>query len=253
MQQWFLPVGLVLAILFALAAPDPGRALNATGLVTALVPLIFLINGYQTRLDMLSLGGRFLAVLASGAVLGLLLSPFLGLAAATLLGLPAAAALGLVVMASMPPTLSSGVILVENAGGHTLWAMLLTILLNLAGIFTIPFMLDLTLEAGAEVAVAPWPLLWRLLGASARPRAAAVRARWVAAPAARAQGAGLGPLRAIVMHHPGGMDVDVGLTRNAARTDRGRAGADRGRVAAGARRPARPVRRCRSRPAPGSR
>jgi sodium/bile acid cotransporter 7 len=150
MQQWFLPVGLVLAILLALAAPGPGTALNGTGLVIGLVPLIFLVNGYQTRLDMLSLGGRFLAVLASGAGIGLLLSPFLGLAAAALLGLPAAAALGLVVMASMPPTLSSGVILVENAGGHTLWAMLLTILLNLAGIFTIPFMLDLTLEAGAE-------------------------------------------------------------------------------------------------------
>ncbi len=164
MQQWFLPVGLVLAILLALAAPGPGTALNGTGLVIGLVPLIFLVNGYQTRLDMLSLGGRFLAVLAGGAGIGLLLSPFLGLAAAALLGLPAAAALGLVVMASMPPTLSSGVILTENAGGHTLWAMLLTILLNLAGIFTIPFMLDLTLEAGAEVAVAPWPLLWRLLG-----------------------------------------------------------------------------------------
>ncbi len=164
MQQWFLPAGLVLAILLALVAPGPGAALSGTGLVSGLVLLIFLINGYQTRLDMLSLGGRFVGVLASGFVIGLLLSPFLGLAAATLLGLPAAAALGLVVMASMPPTLSSGVILTENAGGDTLWAMLLTILLNLAGIFTIPFVLDLTLEAGTEVAVSPWPLLWRLLG-----------------------------------------------------------------------------------------
>ncbi len=163
MQQWFLPVGLVLAIALALAAPVPGRVLNDTGLVLGLVPLIFLVNGYQTRLDMLALGGRFLGVLASGAVVGLLLGPFLGLTAASLLGLPAAAALGLVVMASMPPTLSSGVILTENAGGHTLWAMLLTILLNLAGIFTIPFVLGLTLELSAEVAVSPWPLLLRLL------------------------------------------------------------------------------------------
>ena len=53
--------------------------------------------------------------------------------------------MGLVVIASMPPTLSSGVILTENAGGHTVWAMLLTILLNLAGIFTVPFVLDLAL------------------------------------------------------------------------------------------------------------
>lgn len=163
MQQWFLPAGLVLAIVLALLAPQPGSTLNGTGLVLGLVPLIFLVNGYQTRLDRLALRRRFVGVLAFGVVVGLLLSPFLGLGAALLLGLPASAALGLVVMASMPPTLSSGVILTENAGGHTLWAMLLTILLNLAGIFTIPFVLGLTLELGGEVAVSPWPLLARLL------------------------------------------------------------------------------------------
>jgi sodium/bile acid cotransporter 7 len=162
-QQWFLPVGLVLAISVALAAPGPGSAVNATGLVTGLVPLIFLVNGYQTRLDMLSLRGRFPAVLLVGMVIGLLLGPVLGVAGAALLALPASAALGLVVIASMPPTLSSGVILTENAGGHTVWAMLLTILLNLAGIFTVPFVLDLALEAGAEVTISPWPLLVRLL------------------------------------------------------------------------------------------
>ncbi|HEY5790631.1 MAG TPA: bile acid:sodium symporter, partial [Gammaproteobacteria bacterium] len=163
MQQWFLPVGLVLAIAVALAAPAPGTALNGTGLVLGLVPLIFLVNGYATRLDMLSLRGDFLRVLLAGGAIGLLLSPFLGLGVAALLGLPAAAALGLVVIASVPPTLSSGVVMTETAGGHTLWAMLLTILLNLAGIFSVPFMLELTLEHGADVSIAPWPLLQRLL------------------------------------------------------------------------------------------
>ena len=163
MQQWFLPVGLCLAIILALLAPDPGRALNATGLVTALVPLIFLVNGYQARLGGFRLRRGLAGALALGVAIGLLLSPWIGLAAAGLLGLPAAAALGLVVMASMPPTLSSGVILTDNAGGHTLWAMLMTIALNLVGIFTVPFMLDLTLALGADVEIAPWPLLQRLL------------------------------------------------------------------------------------------
>ncbi len=163
MQQWFLPVGLLLAMAFSLTVPAPGTALNDTGLVLALVPLIFLVNGYQTRVDMRSLRRRFLGVLGVGVVIGLLLSPFIGLGTAVLLGLPASAALGLVVMASMPPTLSSGVVMTENAGGQTLWAMLLTILLNLIGIFTIPFVLSLTLATGAEVAVSPWPLLLRLL------------------------------------------------------------------------------------------
>jgi len=162
-QQWFLPVGLVLAMAFALVAPLPGSVLNETGLVLGLVPLIFLVNGYQTRFDTLSLRKRFVGVLLTGVVIGLLLSPFIGLGTAALLGLPASAALGLVVMASMPPTLSSGVIMTENAGGQTLWAMMLTILLNLIGIFTIPFILSLTLETGAEVVISPWPLLLRLL------------------------------------------------------------------------------------------
>jgi sodium/bile acid cotransporter 7 len=183
-QQWFLPAGLVLAIVLALLAPQPGSVLNGTGLVLGLVPLIFLVNGYQTRLDRLALRGRFVGVLAFGVVVGLLLSPFLGLGAAVLLGLPASAALGLVVMASMPPTLSSGVILTENAGGHTLWAMLLTILLNLAGIFTIPFVLGLTLELGGEVAVAPWPLLARLLSVVLLPFVlGALLRRWLGRPA----------------------------------------------------------------------
>ena len=184
MQQWFLPAGLVLAIVLALLAPQPGSVLNGTGLVLGLVPLIFLVNGYQTRLDRLALRRRFVGVLAFGVVVGLLLSPFLGLGAAVLLGLPASAALGLVVMASMPPTLSSGVILTENAGGHTLWAMLLTILLNLAGIFTIPFVLGLTLELGGEVAVAPWPLLERLLTVVLLPFVlGALLRRWRGRPA----------------------------------------------------------------------
>ena len=163
-QQWFLPVGLCLAIILALIAPEPGRALNETGLVVGLIPLIFLVNGYQTRLAGFSFHRGLAGALLVGGTIALLVGPWLGLAGAHLFGLSAGAALGLVVMATMPPTLSSGVIMTDNAGGHTLWAMLLTIALNLAGIFTIPFMLDLTLSLGAGVEISPWPLLQRLLG-----------------------------------------------------------------------------------------
>jgi len=221
-QQWFLPVGLVLAMALALVAPLPGSALNETGLVLGLIPLIFLVNGYQTRLDRLSLRKRFVGVLLTGVVIGLLLSPFIGLGTAALLGLPASAALGLVVMASMPPTLSSGVIMTENAGGQTLWAMLLTILLNLIGIFTIPFVLSLTLETGAEVVVSPWPLLLRLLLVVLLPFV-------------------LGGLLRRILSRSDGMDVDVGFARDAVRADGGRIHDDRGRFAAGARQPARVV------------
>lgn len=132
-------------------------------MVPWLVAVIFLINGYQTDLSDLSLRGRLASVVLAGMAIGLLLSPFIGVGVATFLGLPAAAAMGLVVIASMPPTLSSGIVLTAGAGGNTTLAVLLTISLNLAGIFTVPFVLDLGLSLGTEVSISPWPLLTRLL------------------------------------------------------------------------------------------
>ncbi len=141
-KRLFLPIGLVAAIAAALAVPLPAGVVAALGWFRPwLVITIFLVNGYQTRLSEAPRGWTFPLTFATVAVLTLGAGPWLGRGVAELYGLPAAVALGLVVMAAMPPTLSSGIVLTEVAGGNGLWALMLTVGINLVGVFAIPFML----------------------------------------------------------------------------------------------------------------
>lgn len=57
-------------------------------------------------------------------------------------------AVGLFLVASMPSTLSSGVVMTENAGGNPATALLVTIVANGAAVFATPFLLE-SLSAGA--------------------------------------------------------------------------------------------------------
>lgn len=163
MAHYFLPVGLVLALLISWLEPAPGTALQQMGLAPWLVITIFLVNGYQANLKQFPRGRAVVPLAAIAIAISLLISPLLGLAIASGLGLPAAAALGLVAMATVPPTLSSGIVVTQLAGGDVVKALFLTILLNLLGIFTIPFMLHLTLGSAGLVEVSPLPLLKQLL------------------------------------------------------------------------------------------
>ncbi|MFW6155047.1 MAG: bile acid:sodium symporter [Planctomycetota bacterium] len=166
-KRLFLPTGLVVAIAAALAVPLPGGVVEALGKLRPwLVVTIFLINGYQTRLGDTPRGWTFPLTFAVVAVLTLGAGPWLGRGVAELYGLEAAVMLGLVVMASMPSTLSSGIVLTEVAGGNALWALMLTVGLNILGVFTIPFMLVWAApQASGEAAVAieSVPLLMKLM------------------------------------------------------------------------------------------
>ncbi|PLX62375.1 bile acid:sodium symporter [Sedimenticola selenatireducens] len=163
MSGYFLPVGLLLAFLTAWLAPEPGRLLQQAGLVPWMVVTIFLINGYQTVLSQMPLSGKLWTTALIAVLINLLISPFLGLAAASLLALPSAAAIGLIVTATVPSTLSSGIVMTQLAEGDGIKALFLTILLNLLGVFTIPFLLPVVLENAGSLDLSPWPLLKQLL------------------------------------------------------------------------------------------
>jgi len=158
---WVLPLGLCGAILAALTVPELGVLLHGWGLVPGLVALIFLISGLQTRAGTLQLEPRFVRTLLSAALISLLLSPLLGWLLARYGGLGPDLALGLLVMALAPPTLSSCVVLTGAAGGKSLWALFMTLGLNLLGIFSIPLLL--TLLVGDATGFSPWALLGKLL------------------------------------------------------------------------------------------
>jgi predicted Na+-dependent transporter len=158
---WFLPLGLCLAIVAALLLPGPGHALNQLGLPALLVALIFLINGMQTRLAGLRPEPRFGTTFVAAALISLLLSPLLGWLIVRGSGVDASLGLGLLVMALVPPTLSSCIVLTRVAGGKAIWALFLTLGLNFLGILTIPLLLSTLV--GSSIEMSPWPLLFKLL------------------------------------------------------------------------------------------
>ena len=179
----FLPAGLLLVLLLAWLQPAPGSALERAGLIPWMVATIFLVNGYQTRLRELPGGRTLIASSLIAVVIALLLAPFIGLFVTGMAGLPVAAAMGLVVMATVPPTLSSGIVMTRIAGGNAAKALFLTILLNLIGVVTVPYLLQLLLQSLGDVSLSPLSLLRQLLLIVVLPFAAGALARtWVRLP-----------------------------------------------------------------------
>lgn len=163
MSGYFLPVGLLLAFLVAWLVPQPGEALQQLGMIPWMVVTIFLVNGYQTVLSQMPRSVKLWSTALIAILINLLISPFLGAALAWLLALPAAAAIGLIVTATVPSTLSSGIVMTQLAEGDGFKALFLTILLNLLGVFTIPFLLPVVLGNIGSLELSPWPLLKQLL------------------------------------------------------------------------------------------
>ena len=160
---YFLPIGLLLALLVAVLAPTPGALLHQAGLVPWMVVIIFLVNGYQVDLKRLPRAGPAARASLVAMVISLLLGPLLGLATVSLFELPADVALGLVVMATVPPTLSSGIVMTQVAGGNVPKALFLTILLNLIGVLSVPFMLQFVLGSAGLVSISPWSIFRQLI------------------------------------------------------------------------------------------
>ena len=81
---YFLPIGLLLALLVAVLAPTPGALLHQAGLVPWMVVIIFLVNGYQVDLKRLPRAGAAARASLVAVVISLLLGPLLGLATVSL-------------------------------------------------------------------------------------------------------------------------------------------------------------------------
>eukprot|EP00958_Prasinococcus_capsulatus_P013046 scaffold1318_cov388-Prasinococcus_capsulatus_cf.AAC.67 len=108
------------------------------------------------------------AALAQGIIFGLLsiliVTPLLAFGLVELPFAQKEFAVGLAVFASMPTTLSSGAALVAQASGNFALALLLTVSTNVLAVFSIPFVISLTLgSSGDGVRIDPVPLLLKLL------------------------------------------------------------------------------------------
>ena len=163
MKGLFLPVGLILSFISAWFIPEPGTTLKEWGLIPWMVITIFLINGYQTNLKEIPRDRSFLSALIFGGIISLIIGPLIGLGVAEVFALPAGLALGLIVKATVPPTLSTCIVMTQLTNGFPLWALVMTVTLNIVGVFTIPFMLGMTLGSSTEITISPLPLLQKLM------------------------------------------------------------------------------------------
>lgn len=163
MKTIFLPAGLVVAALMSLAAPGLGILFKAWSLIPVFVVVIFLVNGWQFRLKDCLIDARFMRAFAAAGLISLVVGPLVGVLAAHLFRAGPVMTVGLVVMATVPVTLSSAIVMADICGGNRIWALLMTVGLNICGIFSVPLMLKLCLGGGGEVEISAIRLLLQLI------------------------------------------------------------------------------------------
>jgi len=163
MKQLFLPVGLLTAVIAAFFLPAGGHFISDNSGLKLIVFVIFLVSGYQTSGNGLTLDRKLFILLIIASCISLLLAPLLGVLTSKALGLSLPLAMGLIIISTVPPTISSGVVITEVSRGNTVLALFLTITMNIIGIFTMPFVLDLSLRVTGSIDIDQTALLLKML------------------------------------------------------------------------------------------
>lgn len=162
-KKIFLPVGLLMAVAGALVIPHPGAWMKQNNFVPFFVVAIFLVSGWKFNVRNAKLNHKFIYAIIISLIISLLIAPWIGVAAVEIFNFGTLTALGLIVMCCVPVTLSSAIVITELSHGNTTWSLLMTVVMNLAGIFSIPLMLKLCLEEAEGVNISAWNLLSKLL------------------------------------------------------------------------------------------
>ena len=157
-----LPIGMLTVALVGLLWPTPGRAMGQLPTQYIAVSAIFVCAGLLLRTDEISAALRAWRASCWGVVSILFVTPAIGGVIAFNVPMEPAFQLGLALFVCMPTTLSSGIALTTQARGNAALALLLTVVTNLVGIFTIPFVLVSVLGTLGEVELSAWDLLFKL-------------------------------------------------------------------------------------------
>lgn len=167
-RYWFL---VALVAVFALTLADRsetvsliGRWLKGHNGPDIVVILIFIASGALLEIEQVKAGLK--DVIGTTAALSVIfvIAPLTALAFAPF-PLPTGILIGIFLVAVMPTTLSSGVVMTGAAGGNTAHALFITILANTLAVFTIPIALSLLLPligGSATVMIERWPIMVKL-------------------------------------------------------------------------------------------
>ncbi len=159
LKKHFLPIGLVGVALFGLWVPSPGIYMAGLPTQYVAVGIIFICSGMLLRTSEVRSALSAWKATAWGAGSILFFTPLIGSTLALQLPIAPEFQLGLALFCCMPTTLSSGIALTIQAGGNMALALLLTVLTNVLGVFTVPLLLDQLLERGGAVELSALHLL----------------------------------------------------------------------------------------------
>ena len=149
-KQWFL---LSLVFVFAAVIFDSSNILVKIGFFLkgnhgpeVLIFIIFIISGLLIESDQIKAGIRDIKSTVLALAVIIIIAP-IAAGLICLLPLETGVAIGLFIVAVMPTTLSSGIVMTGTAGGKMAHALLITILSNFIGIFSIPVILSILLSS----------------------------------------------------------------------------------------------------------
>ncbi len=149
-KQWFL---LSLVFVFAAVIFDSSNILVKIGFFLkgnhgpeVLIFIIFIISGLLIESDQIKAGIQDIKSTVLALAVIIIIAP-IAAGLICLLPLETGVAIGLFIVAVMPTTLSSGIVMTGTAGGNMAHALLITILSNFIGIFSIPVILSILLSS----------------------------------------------------------------------------------------------------------
>ncbi len=177
LKKIFLPLGMGLAVLLAAFFPGIGTSIKSACGSSVFILIIFLVCGWQTQMKDVHFDRKFYGALVVCGILTLGVAPWLGLLIARGCRLDALALTGLVVMSSVPPTLSSGIVMTETAEGNVMLGVIMTVVYNLAGVLMMPVMLTWCLASEASIHTQPVKMFMDLTLFVVLPFAAGALAR----------------------------------------------------------------------------
>ena len=155
-RYWFIG-GLLLICAVTLAdtteiVSNTGRWLKSHGGPDAVIVLIFFVSGLILNPEQIRAGLMDIEGILTAQLLIFLIAPAIA-ACLGLMPLDSGIKIGIFLVAVMPSTLSSGVVMTGAAGGNMAHALVITILANGLAVFTIPVALALLLNLAGGTTV----------------------------------------------------------------------------------------------------
>ena len=162
-KKLYLPLGLLFSVVISMIFPQLGTGIKQIFGSSLFILLIFLVCGYQTDFSGTKFNRSFLLSFLVCGMLSLLVAPWLGVGISRICRLDTLAMTGLIVMACVPPTLSSGIVMTETAEGNIMLGVMMTVFYNLLGVLTMPIVVTWTLASKTDIDTNPLKMFLQLL------------------------------------------------------------------------------------------